>query len=74
MHRFLLKQIHYAVLQEINEAWEAYIVKHFLIPAAMIQGSTPTLEFSGKTLISQSSCDGVSFSPIFKHNPLKPEL
>lgn len=32
-------------------------------PAAMIQGSTPTLEFSGSTLISQSSWDGVSFRP-----------
>lgn len=37
------------------------------IPAAMIQGSTPTLEFSGRTLISQSSWEGVSFSPITKN-------
>lgn len=33
------------------------------LPAAMIHGSTPTLEFSGRMLMSQSSWEGVSFSP-----------
>lgn len=36
------------------------------LPAAMIQGSTPTLEFSGRMLISQSSWEGVSFSPRYE--------
>lgn len=41
----------------------AAVLRLLNAPAAMIQGSTPTLEFSGSTLISQSSWDGVSFRP-----------